>query len=104
MLAETLCPLHRGRTAGCSTAPSQILSVRNDRAGVLSFTTLAAIASRTGTDTGGWLILTRPGLSPGKKRQASLDALTSLLIAGAPLDERSNATTGYGAASGAAAS
>ena len=33
-------------------------------------------ASRARLDTGGWLILTRPGLSPGKKRQASLDALT----------------------------
>jgi len=27
-------------------------------------------------DTGGWLALARPRLSPGKKRQASLDALT----------------------------
>ena len=34
-------------------------------------------ASRARLDTGGWLILTRPGLSPGKKRQASLDALTT---------------------------
>ena len=28
-------------------------------------------------DTGGWLSLTRPGLSPGKKYQAALGALTS---------------------------
>jgi len=33
-------------------------------------------ASRARLDTGGWLALARPGLSPGKKRQASLDALT----------------------------
>lgn len=36
-------------------------------------------ASRARLDTGGWLILTQPGLSPGKKRQASLDALTTKL-------------------------
>ena len=39
-------------------------------------------ASRARLDTGGWLILTRPGLSPGKKRQASLDALTIKLTGG----------------------
>ena len=32
--------------------------------------------------TSGWLILTRPGLSPGKRRQASLGALTALRISG----------------------
>jgi hypothetical protein len=38
-----------------------------------------ASLSATGTtlDTGGGLTLTRPGLSPGKKRQASLGALTT---------------------------
>ena len=30
-------------------------------------------------DTGGWLALTRPGLSPGKMRQAYLGAITSEL-------------------------
>jgi hypothetical protein len=35
-------------------------------------------------DTGGWLALTRPGLSPGKHRQASLGAITAELR-GAPL-------------------
>ncbi len=30
-------------------------------------------------DTGGWLALTRPGLSPGKIRQASLGAITNKL-------------------------
>ena len=29
---------------------------------------------------GGWLVLTQPGLSPGKKRQASLDALTAVIL------------------------
>ena len=33
-------------------------------------------ASRARLNTGGWLLLTRQGLSPCKKRQASLDALT----------------------------
>jgi hypothetical protein len=55
-------------------------------------------------DTGGRLTLTRPGLSPGKRRRASLGAITSLLTGAAPLDERSNATTANGAVSGAAAS
>jgi len=38
-----------------------------------------ASLSATGVtlDTGGWLALTRPGLAPGKKRQASLGALAS---------------------------
>jgi len=40
-----------------------------------------ASLSATGAtrDTGWWLALTRPGLSPGKKRQASLGALTYCL-------------------------
>jgi hypothetical protein len=29
---------------------------------------------------GGWLILTQPGLSPSKKRQASLDAPTAVIL------------------------
>jgi hypothetical protein len=33
-------------------------------------------------DTGGWLALTRPGLAPGKKRQASLGALTNKRLSG----------------------
>ena len=32
--------------------------------------------------TSGWLILTRPGLSPGKRRQASLGALTARISCG----------------------
>ena len=43
-------------------------------------------------DTGGWLALTRPGLSPGKMRQAYLGAITSKLscgsLAGRPLERR----------------
>jgi hypothetical protein len=30
-------------------------------------------------DTGGWLALSRPGLSPGKMRQACLGAITSAI-------------------------
>ena len=35
-------------------------------------------------DTGGWLALTRPGLSPGKMRQAYLGAITCE-VRGAPV-------------------
>ena len=35
-------------------------------------------------DTGGWLALARPGLSPGKMRQAYLGAITSLSRATLP--------------------
>jgi hypothetical protein len=45
-----------------------------------SLPTKASLSVRGATlDTGGWLALTRPGLSPGKKRQASLGALTTKL-------------------------
>jgi hypothetical protein len=40
-----------------------------------SIPTKASLSARGATrDTGGWLALTRPGLAPGKKRQASLGA------------------------------
>lgn len=51
-------------------------SMLNKYTGVLSFTTIAGIASRARLGMCGWLVLTRSGLSPGKKRQAKLDALT----------------------------
>jgi len=38
-------------------------------------------------DTGGWLALTRPGLSPGKRRRALLGA-TTLRLARRPLPRR----------------
>jgi hypothetical protein len=51
----------------------------------LSFTLLPLLGCRQNSargatrDTGGWLALTQPGLAPGKKRQASLSALTGQL-------------------------
>ena len=45
-------------------------------------------------DTGGWLALTRPGLSPGKKRQASLGALRRR-DAGYPAPPAQSRTCGF---------
>jgi hypothetical protein len=58
----------------------KILCVRftcvvHDRASVHTKASLSFTAATL--DTGGWLVLTRPGLAPGKKRQASLGALTT---------------------------
>jgi hypothetical protein len=58
-LLDSLCTLH----LSCSRLQQYLYhSQRSARGATL--------------DTGGWLALTRPGLSPGKKRQASLGALT----------------------------
>ena len=46
-------------------------------------------------DTGGWLALTRQGLSPGKHRQASLGAITTKLR-GAALFATSRSNAGLG--------
>ena len=54
--------------------------VVHDHSSVLSNAPLSARGATR--DMGGWLALTQPGLSPGKKRQASLGALTVHLWTG----------------------
>jgi hypothetical protein len=51
----------------------------------------ASSAAGPTLDTGGWLALTRPGLSPGKRRRALLGA-TTFRLARRPLPRRSAAT------------
>jgi len=50
----------------CTLAPLSVRSLRRSATGPT-------------LDTGGWLTLTRPGLSPGKRRRALLGATTSKL-------------------------
>jgi len=57
-------------------------------------------ASRARLDTGGWLVLTRQGLSPCKKRQASLDALTNKRLSVVRTAPNSGGGLGFGAHDG----
>jgi hypothetical protein len=64
------------RTAGCAVTPtaSRIRCLRSGHLVRRVYAPDSAMDARL--DTGGWLALTRQGLSPCKRRQACLDAIT----------------------------